>query len=385
MKIVPVVEMQTRLSELLSRSSNEIIQVTYQGTAVVAVLPQEPYQAFREYNTVNQQDNVPVTFEVTRASLTETQYLFHSYSNRLAPRLQRSESSVNVIEVMRRKQLVGAILGWDDWRSLARQPEQEREMPERSDQTLTIVAARNHLLKLVEQFANDEQRGIFAPITVTRQGTPVMAIVPWGWFQRVTHFLRQQTIPLLRMGSDGSLTTSSNQGESPEGGKHQVVPDHIREVSLIGSRFHQTVSTIAIQIPSLTDPNLQMTPSFDHACAELEDQCASVQQLAQELLAIVQILPIHTAVMKQYPSLPDGIDQQALWEVEALARTTYERAMKKVAWDTTRQACLAWALQHSWGRGQFRLSHDIERLVESVLIQVKDFVSQRYMGDEKQQ
>jgi hypothetical protein len=117
--------------------------------------------------------------------------------------------------------------------------------------------------------------------------------------------------------------------------------------------------------------------------------------LAQELLAIVQVLPIHTAVMKQYHSLPDGIDQQALWEVEALARTTYERAMaagssKKAAWDTTRQTCLAWVLQHSWGRGQFRLSRDIELLVESVLGQIKELVMRRSaewpgMEDEKRQ
>ncbi len=117
----------------------------------------------------------------------------------------------------------------------------------------------------------------------------------------------------------------------------------------------------------------------------MEDQCACVQQLAQELLEIVQILPIHAAIMKQYSSLPDGIDQQALWEVEVLARATYERAMaagasKKVAWDTTRRACLAWALQHSWGRGQFRLSRDIEQLVEDVLMQVQGLVVRRRMG-----
>jgi hypothetical protein len=394
MKIVPVVEMQTRLSELLSPPSNEVIQVTYQGTAVVAVLPLDVYHAFREQVVAHQSDT-PTPFTITKTSLTETQQLFHSYSNRLAPRLQRNQESLNIIEVMRRKQLVGAILAWDDWSSLAGQSEQESATPGRTDQTLTIVAARNHLLKLADQFADEERRGIFAPVTVTRQGTPVMAIVPWGWFQRVTHFLRKQTLSFLRMESDGLLTISSNEGVSQEGGEHDVVPEHIREVALLGSRFHHAVSTIAVQLPSLTDPNLRMNPSFDHACAELEDQCVSVQQLAQELLAILQVLPLHTAIMKQYSSLPDGIDQQALWEVEVLARATYEHAMaagasKKVAWDTTRQTCLARVLQRSWGRGQFRLSRDIERLVENVLMQVEDMMVRRRigmsgMGDEKRQ
>jgi hypothetical protein len=381
MKIIPVVEMQTRLSEVLSQFPHEIIQVTYQGTAVVAVLPQELYQAFREHTAI-QQDNTSVTFEITRASLTETQHLFHSYRNRLAPHLQGSEGCVNIIEVMRRKHLIGAILAWDDWLSLAGLPEEESEMPERSDATLTIVAARNHLLKLADQFADEELRGILSPVTVTRQGTPVMAIVSWGWFQRVTQFLKMQVVPFMRLKPDGSLTISSNEGESQEGGEHEVAPDYIREVSFIGSRFHQAVSTIAVQIPSLTDPNMIMIPLFDQTCAELEDQCASVQQLAQELLAILQVLPLHVALMKQYPSLPDGIDQQALWEVEALARAIYEHAMaagasKKAAWNTTRQACLAWALQRSWSRGQFHLSREIEHLVENMLIQVKELVERQ--------
>jgi hypothetical protein len=80
MKIIPIVEMQTRLSEVLSQFPDEIIQVTYQGTAVIAVLPQKPYQAFCEYTT-EQQENSSGTLKRTRISLTETQHLFHSYRN----------------------------------------------------------------------------------------------------------------------------------------------------------------------------------------------------------------------------------------------------------------------------------------------------------------
>jgi hypothetical protein len=384
MKIVPVVEMQTRLSELLSRSLDELIQVTYQGTAVVAVLPQGLYQAFREH-VITQQENASVTFEITRVSLTETQHLFHSYRNRLAPHLQRNDGNVNIIEVMRRKNLIGAILAWDDWLSLAEQSEEKSDAPGWRDASLTIVAARNRLLQLVDQFANEEQRGIFRPITVTRQGIPVMAIVSWGWFQRITHVLRKQAAPFLSMETDGLLITSSHQAEPSEKSEREVIPDHIRELSFPWSRFQQTVSMMAARMPSLIDPNLLMTASFDHDCAELEDQCASVQRLAQELLVLIRVLPIHMAIMKQYPSLPDGIDLQALWEVEALARTTYEQAMgtgasKRGVWDATRQACLAWALQHSWSHGQFRLSHEIEQLVECVLIQVKKFIERRQRG-----
>jgi hypothetical protein len=388
MKIIPVVEMQTRLSEVLSQFPHEIIQVTYQGTAVVAVLPQELYQAFREHTAI-QQDNASVTFEVTRASLTEAQHLFHSYRNRLAPHLQGSEGCVNIIEVMRRKHLIGAILAWDDWLSLARLPEEESEMPELSDTTLTIVAARNHLLKLADQFADEELRGILSPVTVTRQGTPVMAIVSWGWFQRVTQFLKMQVVPFMRMKPDGSLTISSNEREMPERGEQEGIADHIRELSLLWSRFHEAASTIALHMPSLTDAHLSGTPTFDHACVELEDQCVKAQQMAQELLVMIQVLPIHGAIMKQYASLPDGIDEQALREIETLARTTYEQAMmtggsKSGAWSAARQACLAWGLQRSWSRGQFRLPCDVEQFVEDVLMLVKELVVRREMGDEKQ-
>jgi hypothetical protein len=108
---------------------------------------------------------------------------------------------VNIIEVMRRKHLIGAILAWDDWLALAWQPEEKSEAPGHSDTTLTIVAARNRLLQL----ADEEQRGIFCPITVTRQGTPVMAIVSWEWFQRVTHVLKRQMHPFLHMEPDGFI------------------------------------------------------------------------------------------------------------------------------------------------------------------------------------
>jgi antitoxin (DNA-binding transcriptional repressor) of toxin-antitoxin stability system len=375
MKIIPVVEMQTRLSELLSQFPNEIIQVTYQGTAVVAVLPQERYQTFRE-DVAPQQKK---TFEITRASLTETQHLFHSYRNRLAPHLQGNDDRVNIIEVMRRKRLIGAILAWDDWLSLAGSPAEESEASGQNDVTLTIVAARNHLLKLADQFANEEQHGVFTPITVTRQGTPVMAIVPWGWFQRVTHFLKMQIVPFMRIKPDGSLIISSNEEGIPEKGEHEGMADYIGELSLLWSRFHKVASTIAFHMSSLTDAHLYGTPAFDHACAELEDQCVKAQQIAQELLAMIQVVPIHAAIMKQYASLPDGIDQPALREVETLARMTYEQTImtgnsKRVAWEAARQACLAWALQRSWSHGQFRLSRDIEQLVENVLIQVKELV-----------
>ncbi|HEY5001791.1 MAG TPA: hypothetical protein VII61_01470 [Ktedonobacteraceae bacterium] len=109
------------------------------------------------------------------------------------------------------------------------------------------------------------------------------------------------------------------------------------------------------------------------------------QQMAQELLVMIQVLPIHVVIMRQYASLPDGIDQQALREVEMLARETYEQALmagssKSVAWDMARQACLAWGLQRSWSRGQFRLSREIEQLVERVVVLVKELVRRRHMG-----
>ena len=216
MKIVPVFEMQTRLSELLSRSPNEIIQVTYQGTAVIAVLPQGQYQAFCD-DIATQQENAPVTFEVTRMSLTETQHLFHSYRNRLAPHLQRNDGSVNIIEVMRRKNLIGAILAWDDWRSLAEQPEEKSDTPARNDASLTIAAARNRLLQLADQFADEEQHGIFRPITITRQGISVMAIVPWGWFQRVTDVLRKRAAPFLSIETDSVIDHLIQSGSISRG------------------------------------------------------------------------------------------------------------------------------------------------------------------------
>jgi hypothetical protein len=133
---------------------------------------------------------------------------------------------------------------------------------------------------------------------------------------------------------------------------------------------------------SLTNVHPPDTPTFDHVCVELEDQCVKAQRMAQELLVMIRVLPIHAAIMRQYASLPDGIDEQALRDIEMLARTTYEQALmtdssKSVAWETAWQACLAWALQRSWSRGQFRLSRDVERLVEYILVLVKEFAVQR--------
>jgi hypothetical protein len=178
------------------------------------------------------------------------------------------------------------------------------------------------------------------------------------------------------------------EGERSERDEHEGIANHIRELSLLWSHFHEIASTIALHMPCLTDAHLQDIPTFDHACAEIEDQCVKAQQIAQELLVMIQVLPIHAAIMKQYASLPAGIDQQALREVETLARMTYEQTImtgnsKSVAWEAARQACLAWALQCSWSHGQFRLSPDIEQLVRDILVLVKEFVVQRYMGDEK--
>lgn len=380
MKIIPIVEMQTRLSEMLSPSTTEIIQVTHQGSPVAAVLPLRPYQAFREQIAAHQID-APVNINASRTSLTETQHLFHSYRNRLALRLQGSDGMIHIIEIMRRKRLVGAVVAWEDWHALAGDSPQEHETPEQRDQTLTIVAARNRLLKLVEQFANEEQRGTLTPITVTRQGTAVMAIVSWGWFQRVTDALKRRPAPFLKMRSDGSLMISSNQ-EPSEGSNREILSDQFDEISSLGSRFQHAASIIAEQTSSLIDANVFLTDSFDQACRVLEVQCTMAQRLAQELLALVQILPLHTAILKQYRSLPEGVDPQAIWEVGELARMTYEHALrrgrsKKRAWETTRRACLAWALQRSWSQGQPHLSSEVETLVEQILIAVKELVERR--------
>jgi hypothetical protein len=101
MKIVTVVEMQSRLSEMLAQPDTELTQVTYKGDPVVAVLDLEHYQTFQ---TVVQSDHSMMKVEMTSESLTQGQHLFHSYHNRLAPRLESHEQ--HVVKVIELKSLV---------------------------------------------------------------------------------------------------------------------------------------------------------------------------------------------------------------------------------------------------------------------------------------
>jgi hypothetical protein len=241
MKTVTVVEMQSRLCEILARPDAELTQVTYQGTPVVAVLALERYQELLAQITYPQekpivavlasecyqatQENLPdltdrpCVIEVTREGLTDTQRLFHSYAIRLAPRLQGHESCVKIIEVTRRKKPAGALLAWNDWLCLSESSQAEARRQE--DHRLHLTAARNHLLKIPEQFAREEQSGVFAPITVLKQGEPVMAIVSWQWFQFVTKALHALVEP------DGLVR------RIPVDARHKPSPQQVMAVELV--------------------------------------------------------------------------------------------------------------------------------------------------------
>jgi PHD/YefM family antitoxin component YafN of YafNO toxin-antitoxin module len=211
MKRVTVVEMQSRLCEILAQPDADLTQVTYQGTPVVAVLALERYQALltqitypqekpvvavlalERYQTLQEStSDLPNSFiEVTREGLTSAQLLFHSYTKRLVPLLRSEELFVRIVEVTRRKKPVGALLAWNDWLRLSESSQAEELRQE--DHRLHLTAARNHLLKIPEQFAREERAGIFAPITVFKQGesVPVMAIVSRQWLQYVTEALSE--------------------------------------------------------------------------------------------------------------------------------------------------------------------------------------------------
>jgi PHD/YefM family antitoxin component YafN of YafNO toxin-antitoxin module len=228
MKTVTVVEMQSRLCEILAQPYAELTQVTYQGTPVVAVLALERYQELLTQITYPQEKPIvtvlasecyqatqeslpdlmdrPFVIEVTREGLTDTQRLFHSYTRRLAPRLQGHEPDVKIIEVTRRKKPAGALLAWSDWLRFSEAPQTEELRQE--DHRLHLTAARNHLLKIPEQFAREERVGIFAPITVFKQGesVPVMAIVSWRWLQYVTNALSELVDPNAAIRQDSVPT-----------------------------------------------------------------------------------------------------------------------------------------------------------------------------------
>ena len=212
MKTMTVVEMQTRLCEILAQQETEVTQVTYQGKPVVAVLALARYQALLTQVTDPQgkpvvavlaleryqapQSNLSdqPAIEVAREAITQAQRLFHSYSNWLAPRFQGQEHLIKIIEVTRRKKPVGALLAWNDWQRFSA-PTQAEE-PILNDFVLPITAARNHLLKLPEQFAREEQTGRIArPVTVIKQEEPLLVIVSWQWFELVTHALHALVEP----------------------------------------------------------------------------------------------------------------------------------------------------------------------------------------------
>jgi prevent-host-death family protein len=55
-----------------------------------------------------------------------------------------------------------------------------------SRKSLTITEAREQLTRLPDQFAQEEQP---EPVTVTRHGEPVLAILPWDLYESLVETL----------------------------------------------------------------------------------------------------------------------------------------------------------------------------------------------------
>jgi hypothetical protein len=132
-----------------------------------------------------------------------------------------------------------------------------------------------------------------------------------------------------------------------------------------------------------------ISPPFDVACAALEELYVDAQETLAELLATTQLLPIHAVVTQLIPHLPVGMDEQALWEVECLARRTYaqSRVLSGDSVECARRsafdACIRWALQRYGGDTLLALPDEVVRLIECVLEQVGHWFYRR-KGKEQQ-
>lgn len=180
---IKIGEVQPRLTRLL-RDRTEVVKVIY-GRRSIPVLALVPWNKYVAWKTTLAQRVPDVTVIVEQKKISEASSLFLSYEKRIEPLLRTDEAhSIRVIEVTVHNEPVGAIVSWQAWvLGSPRTRDGKASDERREDRTYTIVTARKHMTQFPTQFAREQAHGTMEAVTVTKQGEPTFAIVPWPLYQ----------------------------------------------------------------------------------------------------------------------------------------------------------------------------------------------------------
>ena len=126
-------------------------------------------------------------------------------------------------------------------------------------------------------------------------------------------------------------------------------------------------------------------PEFDRLCQRLERECAGLRAGLDAMRDIVDLLPVHAVLTRLFPIYRTLMDEQELWNLERVARETYESSLSvgasgNRAYDAAHAACVAAALKPLRGQEDLLdLSDEVCWLIQGVLAQVELLMARRQM------
>jgi hypothetical protein len=186
--MISMTEVQPVLGQLFAREGVTPVRL---GTIHVPQVAIVPWQLYLTWWAALWRAKECTLIEEMR-NRTDAARMFTSYRKELEPLLTPEKQTLRVVVVKARDREVGALLAWADWQRYAPIGVPAADVPATEDQrSYGIVFAHKHLSQFATQFAEEEARGERNPITVTKQGEPVMAIVPWPLYQQWQKLLAQ--------------------------------------------------------------------------------------------------------------------------------------------------------------------------------------------------
>jgi PHD/YefM family antitoxin component YafN of YafNO toxin-antitoxin module len=179
--MISMTEVQPVLGQLFAREGVTPVRLGTIHVPQVAIVPWRLYLAW--WATLWRAKECTLIEEVRKR--TDAARMFTSYRKELEPLLTSEKLALRVVVVKARDREVGALLAWADWQRYAPLDAPANDVPAAEDQrSYGIVFAHKHLSQFATLFAEEEARGERKPITVTKQGEPVMAILPWPLYQQ---------------------------------------------------------------------------------------------------------------------------------------------------------------------------------------------------------
>lgn len=174
--IISMIEVQPQLTRLFQdRREITLVRLGRSHTPVVVLAPWTQYVAWR-VALIAPPVKESVILEEAERDISGVSRLFLSFTRRVAPLLASESHTVRVVVVKVRGLEVGAVIAWQDWQRVTLPAERIEQTEEQSDRVFTVVTASRHLAK----FAREQEQGLFRPVTVTRNGKPLLVIVPFA-------------------------------------------------------------------------------------------------------------------------------------------------------------------------------------------------------------